>query len=132
MSKENVQMVREVWDAWRAGDPAALSLLDPEVRYEDDMLPDHAGETYRGIEGVLKAWARWIEPWGEFDTELEWLRDAGADVVSCHRVRARGKGSGVDIEGHYAYLWRFEGGKVTYLKSFGDPDEALEAAGLRE
>lgn len=132
MSQQNVDIVRKVWDAWSVGDPAALSLLDPEVLYEDDMLPDHAGETYRGIEGVLKAWARWTEPWGEYETELEWLRDAGDDVVSCHRVRARGKGSGVDIEGRYAYLWRFREGKVTYLKSFGDAAEALKAAGLAE
>ena len=125
-------MVRAVWDAWRVGDPAALSLLDPAVIYEDDMLPDHAGETYRGHMGVLKAWARWMEPWDTFDTEVEWLRGGRDEVVSCHRVRARGKDSGVDIEGHYAYRWHFEGGKVTYLKSFGDPDEALEAAGLSE
>ena len=99
MPEENVEMVRAVWDAWIAGDPAALSLLDPGVIYEDDMLPDHAGETYRGHMGVLKAWARWMEPWEAFDTEVEWLRSAGDEVVSCHRVRARGKDSGVEIEG---------------------------------
>jgi ketosteroid isomerase-like protein len=132
MSEENVEMVREAWDAWTKGDPGALSLFDPEVVYEDDMLPDHAGETYHGSEGLLRAWARWAEPWETFETDLEWARDAGDEVVSCHRARARGKGSGVDMEGRYAYVWRFKGGKVIHLKSYGDVDEALEAAGLSE
>jgi hypothetical protein len=46
--------------------------------------------------------------WETFETDLEWARDAGDEVVSCHRARARGKGSGVDMEGHYA-VWRFKG-----------------------
>lgn len=84
MSEENVEKVREAWDAWTKGDPGALSVLDPEVVYDDDMLPDHAGETYHGPGGLLRAWARWAEPWETFETDLEWARDAGDEVVSCH------------------------------------------------
>ena len=39
--------------------------------------------------------------------------------------------SGVDIEGHYAYYWHFEGGKVTYLKSYGDPMRPSKQPGSR-
>jgi ketosteroid isomerase-like protein len=130
MREENAKLVRAAWDAWTKGDPHALDFLDAEITYEDDMLPDHAGETYHGREGLLKAWARWAEPWESFETELEWAREAGDQVVSCHHVRGRGKESGVDMEGRYAYLWRFRDEKVIYLKSYGEVDEALEAAGL--
>jgi len=44
----------------------------------------------------------------------------------------RGKGSGVEAEIRYAYVWRFRGGKVVHCKSYADPAEALEAAGLKE
>jgi ketosteroid isomerase-like protein len=44
----------------------------------------------------------------------------------------RGKGSGVEAEIRCAYVWRFRGGKVVYCKSYVDPAEALEAAGLSE
>src|SRR6476619_5903432 len=52
MSQENVEELRaflEAWDmeAWKRGE-ADLSLLDPEVTYEDTILTDHVGETYRG------------------------------------------------------------------------------------
>jgi ketosteroid isomerase-like protein len=108
-------------------------LLDDEVVYEDDLLPDHIGETYRGLEGLIKAWSQWTEAWESLETDVEWVRDVGNDeVVSCHRARMRGKGSGVRGEMRYAYLWRFRAGKIVYCKSFGSPAEALEAAGLSE
>ena len=95
-------------------------------------MPDHGAEAYHGHEGIRRAWARAIEPF-EDDSEnvIEWARDAGDEVVTCQRVRGRGKGSGIAIEFRYAYLWRFEGDQVVYLKSFRDPAAALEAAGLR-
>jgi ketosteroid isomerase-like protein len=136
MSQENVEIVRNWTDGWlqsgNLADLGDLSFLDPEIVYEDNILPDHIGETYHGHEGFRKAWARAIEPWGSIEGDLEWVRGAGDEVVSCHRGRMLGKGSGIEVEIRYAYLWRFEAGRVVFCKSFGDPAEALEAAGLGE
>jgi ketosteroid isomerase-like protein len=136
MSQENVEIVRD-WvesvflqeDVAELGD---LSFLDAEVLYEDEILPDHAGETYRGHDGFRRAWIRAIEPWESIDGRLEWVRDAGEDVVSCHWAQMRGKGSGIEAEIRYAYVWRFREGKVVHCKSYLDPAQALEAAGLSE
>jgi ketosteroid isomerase-like protein len=134
MSEENAELVRERWEATMKRDPTDLDLsfVDPDVVYEDDILPDHAGETYHGHDGIRKAWARAIEPWESFENEIRWARDGGDDVVTCHRMRVKGKGSGIAGEIHYAYLWRFRDDKVVYCKSFRDPSQALEAAGLSE
>ena len=132
MSHENVEALQQLWHALMAGDLDDLSEVDPEVLYEDDALPDHVGETYRGHDGIRRAWARFTEPWDKFENEMEWVRDAGDEVVSFHRVRARGAGSGMEGEFSYAYLWRFRAGKVVYVRSYAGPAEALEAAGLRE
>jgi ketosteroid isomerase-like protein len=131
MWQENVETIMELWEGWMKGNPD-WSLVDPEVVYEDNSLPDHVGEIYRGHEGLLKAWARFTEPWDSFEKELEWMRHAEDEVVSCHRVRGRGKGSGAEAEGRYAYVWRLQKGKVVYVKSYGYPAEALEAVGLSE
>jgi hypothetical protein len=57
MSQENVETVRTSWE-WMNGDPTALlEVLDSDVIYEDDLLPDHAGETYRGVDGLVRAWS---------------------------------------------------------------------------
>jgi ketosteroid isomerase-like protein len=133
MSQENVERIRRGWEALMKGDAAALAVFDSDVVYEDDLLPENVGETYRGVEGLQKAWSVWTEPWDDLQTDIEWVRAAGSDeVVSCHRARMRGKGSGVKGERLYAYVCRFRAGKIVYCKSFGNPRDALEAAGLSE
>ena len=89
-----------------------MSLLDPEVTYEDTTLPDHVGEKYRGHEGEQPRW------------ELQ--------LVSIHRVPGRARHTGIEVEGPVAYLWTFRGRKVIHFQSYRDPEEALEAAGLRK
>jgi ketosteroid isomerase-like protein len=133
MSQENVENLRmllETWriEAWRQGED--MSLLDPEVAYEDTTLPDHVGETYRGHEGVSRATTRWLEPYESFSIELERIVDAGDCVVSIHRVRGRARHTGIEGEGPVAYLWTFRGGKVIRFESFREPKDALKAAGL--
>jgi ketosteroid isomerase-like protein len=135
MSRENVENLRRLLEAlsveaWKQGED--MSLLDPEVAYEDTTLPDHVGETYRGHEGVSRATARWIEPYETFSIELERIVGAGDRLVSIHRVRARARHTGIEAEGPVAYLWTFRGGKVIRFESFRAPNEALEALGLSE
>src|SRR5215208_4153324 len=134
MSKENVDRVLAMWEASMADDPAELdiSLLAENVVYEDNVLPDHGSETYHGHEGIRRAWARATEPFEDGANTIEWTRDTSDQVVSCQHVRARGAASAVDRDFRYAYLWRFAGGKVVYLKSYRDPRQALKAAGLSE
>jgi ketosteroid isomerase-like protein len=107
-----------------------LSLLDPHVVYEDENLPDHAGEAYRGHEGVTRATRRWIEPFEWLSIELERIVDADDCLVSIHRTRAKARQSGIEFEGALAYVWAFRGGKVIHFQSFREPQDALEAAGL--
>jgi ketosteroid isomerase-like protein len=136
MSRENVEIVQEMWETVLDGDHTTIpvSFIDPEVTYEDEILPDHAGETYHGHDGMQRAWTRALEPFENdpFDNRIVWARDAGDEVVTCHHVRGRGRGSGVELEFDYAYLWRLRAGRVIYCKSFRGPAEALEAAGLSE
>jgi hypothetical protein len=52
MSKENVEIVRSSWEGLMKGDAAALEVFDRGVVYESDLLPENAGETYRGVDGM--------------------------------------------------------------------------------
>jgi hypothetical protein len=58
LSAYSTQTIQALLEAWRRGE-ADLALLDPEVTYEDYNLPDHAGEVFRGHEGVVKAMESW-------------------------------------------------------------------------
>jgi len=48
------------------------------------------------------------------------------------RLRAHGTESGVEIESPWAYLVEYRSGKAIWVRAFLDPNEALEAAGLRD
>ena len=136
MSQENVESLRTYletwrWEAWRRGE-FDTSLLGPDVTYEDTTLPDHVGETYRGPEGVIRATERWVEAFEWLQIELEQVLGAGDRLVSIHRVRAKARHTGIELDGPVAYVWTFRDGKVIHFRSFRDPEEALEAVGLEE
>jgi hypothetical protein len=61
------QTLQAFGEAIRDG-TADLSLLDPEVTYEDNTMPDHIGEVYQGYAGFLRALKTWAEPFrGNYD-----------------------------------------------------------------
>ena len=74
-----------------------------------------------------------MEPFDDGSTvELERIIGTGDDLVSVQWGRGRMRHTGIQFDQVYAYLWRFRDGKVTYLKTFGDTEEALTTAGLAE
>ena len=132
MSQENVERLRAACERWGSGGEAELSLFDPDVVFEDNILPDDAGETYRGHEGVVRATRTWLEPYGQFRIDLEQIVGTGDRLVSIHRFRATGRQSGIEEGLRYAYLWTFRNTKVIHFVSYRNPAKALEAVGLRE
>jgi ketosteroid isomerase-like protein len=131
MSQDNVEALREFWEKFNRGE-GDFSLLDPDVVYEDSNLPDHADEAYRGHEGVARATARWFEPFESLTAELVRIVGSGDRLVSIHHVKATARHTGIEIEGPLAYSYEFRNGKIIYFRSFRDPDQALQAAGLSE
>jgi ketosteroid isomerase-like protein len=142
MSQQNVEKLRDFLEAWdpmadieafRRGETADWwSQFDPEVNYEDTVLPDHEGETHHGYEGVARATERWLEPFESIAVALERIVGSGERLVSIHQVKMKARHTGIEFEGPLAYAWTFRNAKVIHLKSFLDPDQALKTAGLSE
>ena len=135
MSLENVERLRSFFQTWNPSEWARgenMSLFDPDLVYEGDVLPDQAGESYRGHEGLARATRQWLEPFEGSTVELERIIGTGDALVSVQRGSGRMRHTGIQMDRVYAYLWRFRDGKVTYLKTFGNTQEALKAAGLEE
>jgi len=138
MSRENVEVVRAVFAAAHRRDAAAvLALYDPDVEIDFSGLPlgGLLGQTvYRGHEG-LRNWSReWYAAWETIvEDDFEQLVDAGENVVSVSRLRARGRASGVDVEwAHVSALWTIREGKIVRVAWFASLDEARKAAELAE
>lgn len=109
-----------------------MSLLDPDVVYEDTNLPDHAGEIYHGHDGVARAAARWVEPFETVSLELEQILGTGDLLMSVSRFRAKARHSGIELDELVAYVWTFRAGKVIHFQSYRAIADALQAAGLQE
>ena len=131
MSQENVEIVRQMWEAFVGEEPQnGLAFCDPDIEWDGTNLPD--GKISRGHEAIVDHAARWFEMWDDWRAETERIIDAGADqVIIVFREIGRSE-SGLHMDERHAELYKVRDGKVVYRKGFTDPDEAFEAAGLEE
>jgi ketosteroid isomerase-like protein len=133
MSQENVEIVRAVMDGWLRGDPAALELISEDVVYvAPPNMPRVSGGTYRGHDGVLQWVVDWRQEWNDYELDIERIEDLGDQVLTIERNRATGKRSSVGVDMQTVHLWTLRDGKVVRWQGYERPEEALEAAGLRE
>jgi ketosteroid isomerase-like protein len=109
---------------------AMIALIGADTVFVDNVLPDHAGEEFRGRDGVVRAAERWIE-------DCEWLLlepleiiDAEEHVVAIGKAHLKMRHTGLEFESPLAYVYTFRGGECVRLQSFVDVAEALKAAGL--
>jgi ketosteroid isomerase-like protein len=137
MSRENVEIVRRLYDAVARRDTGTvLTFYDPEIEWDMSRHPsaDAMGRTiYRGHDGLRSWFRQWYEAWEEIEDECEELIDAGEHVISVVTTRGRGRASGVEVEAaHHAAVWTLREGKVVRVAWFRSVGEALEATGLDE
>jgi ketosteroid isomerase-like protein len=133
MSEENVEIVRQVYEAAAGRDAASIfALYDPDVQLDATRLGVGDLGVYRGHGGLRSLFGGLHEVWGELEYDYEELIDAGEHVVAVVKRHARGKASGVDIETPLAVLWTVREGKVVKVVWFSTRENALEAAALSE
>jgi ketosteroid isomerase-like protein len=129
MSRQNLEVVRDSFEAFRAGDYVrALEAFDPEVEYDLRHFPE--GEIYHGRDGVREAFRIWMGAFEDYRQELDELIDAGGDhVVAVVREFGRGKGSGVETQRSTAGLWTLRDGRAIRIRFYDTKEDALRAAG---
>jgi ketosteroid isomerase-like protein len=136
VSRENVEIVRRIYEAVAAGDSeAVLANYDPGIELDFTGSPFGSMLTkrvYRGHEGLRRLIRERYEAFGQVGDQCRELIEAGDNVVSVVTTRGRGRKSGVAVEQTHCGLWALDAGKVTSVRWFGTRDEALEAAGPRE
>jgi hypothetical protein len=65
-------------------------------------------------------------------TEIERILQSGDQVLAFIRVTGHGTSSGAGFDVRIAHLWTLTEGLVVRGEGYGNRDEALKAAGLRE
>ena len=136
MSEENVELVRRcVMAIPRDMDDDAeemLSYIDPEGELHSAIVGGAEGNVYRGHEGFRKWAVDSFESFEEVNNEWSEFRDVDNRVLVLGHVRARGRGSGMELESPMGWVFTVRRGRVVKAEGFLSHDEALEAVGLRE
>jgi len=128
VSRENVEIVRSFYGAWaREVFPGPQELMDPEIEYVNPAGAVEPG-VRRGIEAFNKAVKKVFEGWESWQMEPERITPLGDQVAVVVRYRARGRSSGVEVEGRESALFTLRDGKVVRYEWFHEPDDAYAAA----
>ena len=128
----NVEVAHRAVAAVMAEPPDLQTLsavVDPNHVLTTDWGTDK--RKHLGLGGYLDARAEMVAAWDPWQQEIERVIDTGENgVVLLLTLRARGRGSGVPVEFHWAMVMALRGGRITTSRVFLDQDEALKAVGL--
>jgi ketosteroid isomerase-like protein len=132
MSRENVEVVRRIYERLNRGDVEGVVEL-----CDDDLAMDFSErifnpDTYRGHDGIRRFYAGVKEVWESYRWEVEDTRVVGDSVVAALYCRGQGRQGGPPADWRVAWLWRFRGSRAVSVRFYRERDEALEAVGLRE
>jgi ketosteroid isomerase-like protein len=131
MSEENVDRFVKGIQAFNRGDvEGLLRFMDPEIHFVH-RLAALQGD-FVGLDGVRGWFADLGENLVNGQVECREVRDLGDRVLGLGTLHATGKESGVETEQTFAAVATYRDGLMTEYIDFGDVDQALEAAGLRE
>ena len=130
MSQETIGLIQASLERFAATGEPAWDTLHEEVEVHDHDIMD-AGE-YRGHAGFGRWLEDWASAWSEFSMEPQEFLDADERVVAVIRMKAKGQGSGVEVERQDAMVFEVLDGKIKRLDYYNNRAQALEAVGLTE
>ena len=132
MSDARLELARQSFEAWSHRDAVwFIENTTPEFEFVAAVMTTVEGEagTVRGGEkGIRQYFTILDEPWESFVVDEMEYREVDDQVVCVGRLRAKGRGSGVEFDQPIAMALWFRGDKIARARSFLDVDEAMATA----
>jgi ketosteroid isomerase-like protein len=127
-----VEIIRRGFETWEQGDlEAHLRQVHADVVCSR-VAPLINPKTYHGLEGYLEFAGEWVAPYDELRFLPNKYIDAGDRVLVEVPQEGRLAGSNQMVRGMFWFLMTLHDGKVIRFEVYGEQDQALKAAGLRE
>ena len=130
MSKENVALIRGIYDGFAAGDVAAvLGAMSPDIVWnEAENFPYADGNPYVGPQAVAEGvFARCIGEWDGFAAKVDEILDAGDTIVALGRYGGSCKATGRAMNPQLAHVWRVADGKAVAFQQYVDTLQVARA-----
>jgi ketosteroid isomerase-like protein len=126
MSQE--ETIFAAYEAWSRRDlDALLDVVHPDAEARPILGANIGASVYRGREG-LREWFRDLhQEWETFQTRVTRIDARGDRAVLTLDVHARGRASGVVIDGDLYHLVELRDGMILRLEAFRDRDAAMQA-----
>lgn len=126
-----VDRLREEIEAFGRGERSSDEVLAPDFEiHQSSSIIDTAG-VFRGRDAIRDSLSELQESFDDMTFEPEGFLEApGGEVVVLIHTTGRGKGSGLEIDNHIAWVWTFRGGQAVRMTVYEEPAEALRAVGL--
>jgi ketosteroid isomerase-like protein len=123
MSRENVEIVRRIYDAVARRDAVtAFEAYAEDIVWDLSNAPHRAAlatkPVYKGRVGVREFWRDLLASFSEVDLEVEQLLDMEDQVLASGREREVARASGVPVETTHFAVWTLADGKVTRMQVF--------------
>ena len=133
MSEENVEIVRQLYEAWNRDDIEwELAHTDPDWEFQLHRAIPGMDRVYRGPDGLRKFRKGWRDLWETLTVEVDQIIDVDEDrVLGLVHLRGTGR-DGIDLAIEYAHLITIRDGRPWRVQGFLDWSDALAAAGLSE
>src|SRR5437763_11685479 len=127
MAQENVEIVRDMYEAFNRGDvETAWDLMHPDAElHQPPEVPD--SDSYYGREEWARGFYRWFSEFDEPRFEPQEATGAGEHVIMRVCVSGKGKTSGISTTGEFFHAWTMRDGKPHRCIVRSSRAEALEA-----
>jgi ketosteroid isomerase-like protein len=133
MSRENVEIVRRLCEAFVGGDvETAFAGLDPAVEWHGTVGGLDQQRVYRGHDEVVAAFVENFENWEQPTLAPERFIDAGDRVVVLWHEIARSRHSDQELETRTGVVYTVHDGLIVEVRGYMDRDQALASVGATD
>ena len=131
MSRENVEIVQRMYAEPKSA--LALDFYAPDIEWDMTHYADWMDDPIlRGHSGVSTFMRNWMASFDKWELTIDRVIDADDDVIAVVNDVVYVRGSRMPIHRCFAQIFTLRAGLITRVRVYSNPDEALEAVGLRE
>jgi len=131
----NVQLMRELYDAFGRGDIATvLGAMDPDIEWSEAEGNPYqpSGTPWHGPDAIVQnLFIKLGTEWDGFTVHPGQFHDAGPTVVVEVRYTGTYKQTGRKLNAQVCHVWKINDGKVTSFQQFADTGQLQDVMGAR-